>query len=260
MDPAQGLQQQVARRRASSSSSRGPAMNFVLAVVIFAARLHDHGPAGGARRWWAAWHRGRARRAGRPRGRRPDRARWTAQPVQYWDDVVRRGAGQRRRAARAHRRRRRRRRAQASSVTPARAEAQGHLRRRAEVWDIGAAPFLAADHRRRHRRAIPAAQAGLEAATSWSRSRASPSCPGTIWPRRSTSAPGQPTRLEVQRGTETLDDHGDARARSRIAGPTARRSRSAASGSVPRPAPPTCARIPWSRCGKASRRPRRSPS
>ena len=53
-------------------------------------------------------------------------------------------------------------------------------------------------------RGFPPRKRDSRAATSSFRSRGSPSCPGTSWPKRSSERPGQPTRLEVKRGAETL--------------------------------------------------------
>jgi regulator of sigma E protease len=178
----------------------GPAMNFVLAAVIFALVYMIVGrPALPAVVGWVAPDSGAAR-AGLAAG---DRIRAVdGQPVQHWDEVIRRVrdsggkpleltlAG----AAGAERR---------VSATPARVAEKDIFGDEREVWDIGATPFLAATIGDVVA-GYPAAQGGLRSGDTVLAIEGRPIVTWSDLAEAISRRADQPTRLEIRRGGETL--------------------------------------------------------
>ena len=73
-----------------------------------------------------------------------------------------------------------------------------------DVWEIGASPYLAARHRRRHPGRSRPTQAGLKAGDVVVALEGQPVMSWDELAEKIHQRAGQPTRLEVKRGTETL--------------------------------------------------------
>ena len=179
----------------------GPAMNFVLAAVIAAAMFMFIGRPVRARRGGAR-DRGRARRAGRAPDRRPHH-RGGRQAGAVLGGPGPRGPDRQRSPARGDGAGARRRPAQ-GGPDPGAGQAQGSLRRRpGRVGDrrlaVPRRPPSATSSR-----AIPAEQAGLKAGDVVVAIEGQPVMSWDELAEKIHQRAGQPTRLEVKRGTEAL--------------------------------------------------------
>jgi membrane-associated protease RseP (regulator of RpoE activity) len=204
----------------------GPAMNFVLAVVIFSLVFMILGRPVAPTLIGRVVEGGPVAQAGLKTGDRITAI--DGRPVQYWEDVqravqdshggmlgltVQGAAGERK-----------------VGVTPVQTKTRDLFGDERQTWDLGARPYVPPSIGELVA-GFPPRKRDSSGATSSVRSRGSPCCPGTSWPRDPAAArPADPPRGEAGRRDARRSPSYPTRSRSAV--PTARRSRSGASGSA----------------------------